>query len=464
MAAVYVILQLTWGIIQSLLGLLILIREGPGKEHFWFHGAYVTRWDQPGGISLGMFIFIGDPLMEHGEKYAYLTHEYGHSIQSLIWGPLYVFAIGIPSTRWGKKYNREMLRQGISYFSVYPEGQANVLGEKITGIKVPEHIPGEMFDLYDSLTVELGGVEQFISIRGVFYENPVLLVLHGGPGSTLTGMSHTYQRPWEKHFTVVNWDQRCSGRTGSVSGKTSPVELTVDLMLNDALELTDYLRERFHKDRIIILGHSWGTLLGTRLALEHPEKYLAFISTGTLVSGRGQAEYLAGFFRRKFEEEGDSGKLARLDRIGEYWKEPVQDPDKELAMNWIIIDEGYSSVKARGVISGLRYEIIPMMRAPEYRIKDALNFFGYKAYPRIINQEMPDFNVEDYGLTYEIPVYFINGDMDYQTPYPMALEYFGKITAPDKDFFTLTDCAHCWDIDAPDQMAQVMCGELPGRI
>ena len=150
MAVLYVLIQLTWGIIQSLLGLFFLLKEGLGREHFWFHGAYVTRWDHSGGLSLGMFIFIGNPLLENGEKYAYLTHEYGHSIQSLIYGPLYLLIVGVPSSKWGAAYTAEKLEQGVSYFSVFPENQANVLGEKITGIKVPEHVPMELFTLYRS--------------------------------------------------------------------------------------------------------------------------------------------------------------------------------------------------------------------------------------------------------------------------------------------------------------------------
>ena len=462
--AIYSILQLTWGMIQSLLGLFYLLTEGRGKEHFWFHGAYVTRWSHSGGLSLGMFIFIGDPLMNNGEQYAYLTHEYGHSIQSLIFGPLYLLIVGISSSKWAAKYNGEMLRQGISYFSVFPENNANVLGEKITGIKVPEHIPSEMFEVHDSFALELGGVSQWVTIRGTDASNPVLLVIHGGPGSTLTGLSYTYQKPWEQHYTVVNWDQRCSGRTASLSGKTSPVQLTVDIILNDALELTDYLRERFHKEKIIILGHSWGTLLGARLALKHPDKYACYISTGTMVAGRRADKYQYEFFEKRFTEACDQKKLAKLRTIDGYWAEEPFDEEKALAMNKILIEEGFSSTRANDFVSAMKVEIIPMLKSPDYRLKDNLNLFGYKAYPYVLQTEMPAFDVEKLGCRYEIPIYYINGDTDIQTPYELAKEYYEKTVAPDKDFFTLSNCAHCWDLDAPEQMAEVMCSSLPERI
>lgn len=464
MAVLYVFLQLTWGIIQSLLGLYILLKEGIGREHFWFHGAYVTRWDHSGGLSVGMFIFVGNPLMENGEEYAYLTHEYGHSIQSLIYGPLYLLIVGIPSSRWGSSYTLEKLNQGISYFSVFPENQANVLGEKVTGIKVPEHVPEELFTLYKSYSVNLGGVDQWISVKGTKKENPILLVLHGGPGSTLMALSYMYQRPWEKYYTVVNWDQRCSGKTASISGVESPVELTSEIIINDALELTDYLRETFHKDKIIILGHSWGTFLGVNLAKRYPDRYIAYISTGTMVDSEKEYKYQYEYYKNKFTEEGNQKKLDNLNSIGEFWDISNRDEKKMLAVNKILIDEGNSSAKIKGVWAALKYEIFPMLRSTEYKFKDHLNYLGYKAYPHVINEEMPRFKAENVGCEYNIPVYYIEGDEDIQTPYVLAQELYEKTVAPDKAFYTLKNCAHCWDLDAPEQMAEIMCGQLYDRV
>ena len=460
----YIIVQWTWGILQTLLGLFYLLREGRGCEHFWFHGAYVTRWAHSGGISLGMFIFIGDPLMENGEKYAYLTHEYGHSIQSLIYGPLYLLIVGIPSSSWAAKYNGEMLRQGVSYFSVFPENQANAFGEKVTKIKVPEHIPASMFAVWDSFALDINGVKQWVTIRGTKADNPVLLVLHGGPGSTLTGISYRYQRPWEKYYTVVNWDQRCSGKTASVSGKTSPVQLTSEIILSDALVLTDYLRERFGQEKIILFGHSWGTFLGTHLVLEHPDRYAAYISTGTMANLLHERKYQEAFFRKLFTERNDSKSLAALDAICISPDADTVTEEQTLAMNRILIKEGYSSARIKTVGDALKYEIIPMLRSPDYSLKDNLNLFGYKAYPYVIGEEMPKYDAEALGLVYQMPVYYINGDLDMQTPYALAKELYEKTIAPDKEFFTLKNCAHTWDLDAPDQIGDVMCNQLPARI
>ena len=135
-----------------------------------------------------------------------------------------------------------------------------------------------------------------------------------------------------------------------------------------------------------------------------------------------------------------------------------------LAVNKILIDEGNSSAKIKGVWAALKYEIFPMLRSTEYKFKDHLNYLGYKAYPHVINEEMPRFKAENVGCEYDIPVYYIEGDEDIQTPYVLAQELYEKTVAPDKAFYTLKNCAHCWDLDAPEQMAEIMCGQLYDRV
>ena len=123
----YCIWQCTWGIIQSALGALmcLLFRHG---NHYMFHGAVVTEWKYSCGISLGMFIFIEG---NHGgiSDKSVLVHEYGHTIQSLLLGPLYLLAIGIPSITWASLpfLRRKRKREGISYYSFYTERWANRL-------------------------------------------------------------------------------------------------------------------------------------------------------------------------------------------------------------------------------------------------------------------------------------------------------------------------------------------------
>jgi len=147
----YVLWQLTWGILQSALGLAVFIAHIRDR-HYVYHGAVITEWADKASVSLGMFVFVTkEPYFYDKLKDEYtaqelserlLVHEYGHTIQSLILGPLYLIVIGIPSTLWGflPSLNQKRKTEGLSYFSFFTEKWANSLGEKVTGCKSMENL------------------------------------------------------------------------------------------------------------------------------------------------------------------------------------------------------------------------------------------------------------------------------------------------------------------------------------
>ncbi len=150
MNILYPIIQCTWGILQTLLGFVTFLCH-IGDRHFIYHGAVVTVWKDKSSVSLGMFVFVTEepffckklgeyPPEELSQRL--LVHEYGHTIQSLILGPLYLIVMGIPSTLWGflPQLNRKRQEQQISYFSFFTERWANYLGEKVTGQKSMEQL------------------------------------------------------------------------------------------------------------------------------------------------------------------------------------------------------------------------------------------------------------------------------------------------------------------------------------
>ncbi len=147
----YFICQCTWGILQTALGFIVFLLH-IGDKHYFYHGAIVTEWSDKSSVSLGLFVFVTkEPYFYDKLKDEYtmeelsarlLVHEYGHTIQSLILGPLYLIVIGIPSTLWGflPYYNKKRKEQGLSYFSFFTEKWANALGEKVTGKKSMENL------------------------------------------------------------------------------------------------------------------------------------------------------------------------------------------------------------------------------------------------------------------------------------------------------------------------------------
>lgn len=147
MRLLYLILQCTWGLPQTLVGLIYFI-VNLGCRHYFYHGSVVTIWHSKSSLSLGLFVFVSDdPFCYYPsqvEQYSeeefsrmLLVHEYGHTIQSLIFGPAYLLFVGIPSIAWSfiPIFVKKREREQISYFSAYPERWANQLGERVTGDK-----------------------------------------------------------------------------------------------------------------------------------------------------------------------------------------------------------------------------------------------------------------------------------------------------------------------------------------
>ncbi len=120
--------------------------------------------------------------------------------------------------------------------------------------------------------VEIGGIEQWITIRGFDRGNPVLLFLHGGPGDATNPWGHVALRSWLKDFTVVQWDQRGAGRTFGRSGPSVAPTITIDRMAQDGIELTELLRRTLNVNKVVLVGHSWGSTLGVYMVKARPER------------------------------------------------------------------------------------------------------------------------------------------------------------------------------------------------
>jgi pimeloyl-ACP methyl ester carboxylesterase len=133
--------------------------------------------------------------------------------------------------------------------------------------------------------VRIGGIDQWIEVRGQNVNNPILLFIHGGPGVAFIPMAGAFQDPWEKYFTVVQWDQRGAGKTYASNDKELQHRtMNVPQMEQDTIDVVNYLRARFKREKIFVLGHSWGSVLGLWLAREHPELIYAYVGTGQVVN------------------------------------------------------------------------------------------------------------------------------------------------------------------------------------
>jgi pimeloyl-ACP methyl ester carboxylesterase len=128
--------------------------------------------------------------------------------------------------------------------------------------------------------VSIGGIEQWITIRGENRDNPVLLLLHGGPGDATNPWGYAGFRSWLKYFTVVQWDQRGAGKTFGRNGAAVASTITIERMVQDGVELAELLSKKLQQEKIVLVGHSWGSILGVFMAKKRPELFHAFVGTG----------------------------------------------------------------------------------------------------------------------------------------------------------------------------------------
>jgi pimeloyl-ACP methyl ester carboxylesterase len=164
--------------------------------------------------------------------------------------------------------------------------------------------------------VSIGGIEQWVTIRGQDRANPVLLFLHGGPGDVTNPWTFALFAPWEKLFTVVQWDQRGAGRTLRRTGPAVAPTMTLDRMMQDGIEVAEYLRTHLRKDKIIVVAHSFGSIFGMRMVSARPDLFCAYVGTGLVADETRNYSVAYDALLRKAQATASQPALDDLRRVG----------------------------------------------------------------------------------------------------------------------------------------------------
>jgi len=284
----------------------------------------------------------------------------------------------------------------------------------------------------ESMYVEINGTKQWISIYGEDIDNPVLLYLHGGPGSSTSAFDYAFTRKWADVYTVVTWDQRNCGKSCEKDGDSA--SLTYDLMMDDGLSVTQYLIDYLDVEKIALLGHSWGTYYGCNLVLAHPEYYSCYIGAGQLVD---MYENEVAFQEAAAEWAGNEEEALELlktltpDRLT---------PSHFEAKNRLMEKYGYGMMR-----DGSDYSLpAAIIFNPYYSLADWIDYLS--ADPSVYMDFIVSDEFDRFSLTgraeYTVPFYNINGDCDYQTNYQLAQNYFEEIDAPYKKLYMMEDTTH----------------------
>jgi pimeloyl-ACP methyl ester carboxylesterase len=276
----------------------------------------------------------------------------------------------------------------------------------------------------------IGGIEQWVTIRGDDRRKPVLMFVHGGPGDVQSRFISTYG-PYEKDFVLVQWDQRGAGRTFSKNGTAG---VTLERLVSDGIELAEQLRTRFPNQKLILFGHSWGSVVATGMALERPELFDAYVGTGQVAAWADAVQFQFDFLKQRHKEKGDTNALAALESIGK------PDP-KNLEQYFSFSRPIRQHLNPSDTVWFANMRKIAMANGDtEATIKaigDGMNASGAALSDSIVAEDL-----SSTALRFKIPYYVIQGRHDLFTPTPLAEAYFKKVSAPMKRLIIIEDAGH----------------------
>ncbi|HYD46626.1 MAG TPA: alpha/beta hydrolase, partial [Phenylobacterium sp.] len=294
--------------------------------------------------------------------------------------------------------------------------------------------------------VEIGGIKQWISVRGRDRRNPILLFIHGGPGYTEMPIAWLYQKPWEDYFTVVQWDQRAAGKTAAANhqAKVLPT-VTIERMTRDGEELVALLRRDYGKDKVFVLGHSWGSVIGLNLAIRRPEWLHAYIGMGQMIDWQAAERASYAFALREAQADKNAKAVAELKAIA-----PYPPPDGELTFDQVIVERNWV-IHYGGLTANRRdfnYDLNARKLSPDYTAADHA---ASRENSVNLRRLLPELNRLDFTGTRELktPVFMFAGRRDYQTPSQVVADWFERVKAPQKKLVWFEHSAHVPYLEQP---------------
>lgn len=297
--------------------------------------------------------------------------------------------------------------------------------------------------------VTLGGTAQWLFIHGDT-RNPLLLWLHGGPGSADIATAAFYGRALTEHFLVVHWDQRGSGKSGM--GDAAP--LTIERLAEDAQELTIWLLHRFGQPDLYLVGHSWGSALGLVIARRVPELIRAFAGVGQLISG-GENE------RRSFEIALALAHTSNnLLAVRQLRRNPPPYGDNVSALlaqrTWLFWLGGFFYQRARALPYALK-----LLASGSYTLHEKLlHSHHLRASLRRLWPEVERMNLLAEAPHLSAPLLFCLGRHDAVTPSELAVRYLNTVDAPKKRLVWFERSAHCPHLEEPERFASALASQL----
>ena len=310
--------------------------------------------------------------------------------------------------------------------------------------------------LSEKFIKEINGAPNGFFINSKDTDNPVLLFVSSGPGTDDYVFTDKYEdMNLEDYFTVVYWDYRWMGIAYDSDADVDSI--TLENILNDTYAVTEYLKERFGKEKIFIMGFSGGTHFALREAERHPENYYACINMAQVVTDSYECDTLMyDFMKRVFTERDDSGSLRRLEASVEH-----RTDGGVVCKEWydyvdLLHDAGGGTILNKTEFEGITW---PILTARCYTLTEKINYVrGMKMYRNTpLDKELEDFDYRKSITKLDIPIYFISGEYDYNCPWELVKDYCDVISAPQKGFYRIPGSAHSPLWENPGITCNILC-------
>lgn len=279
--------------------------------------------------------------------------------------------------------------------------------------------------------ISIGGIQQWITIRSTDDALPVLLFLHGGPGNSVMGYADKFTETLQQHFVLVHWDQRESGKTAKLNPSTVP--LTVALMEQDAVEMVNYLRKRFQKEKLFLVGHSWGGFLALRVAALLPESLTACVAAAPMVNQWASERQTLDWLLDKARSENNTEAIGELSQV----HIPFETPDElYFHRRWLLLANKKNPFP-----------------------KGFVRRWGEKWFA--VYSEACSINLFEVSPSLACPVYFFLGATDRQASSTISEAYFRALKAEKKELIWFTNSGHNLNLTEPKKFQETIIGMLP---
>lgn len=303
--------------------------------------------------------------------------------------------------------------------------------------------------IQESYKTKIGGVDQWINVRGQDKANPIILFVHGGPASPMMPTIWQFQRPIEEYFTVVNWDQRGAGKTyledhSDAVGET----LHIPRYIDDAIEVAEHIKQRHGKSKLILMGHSWGTIIGMGAALKRPDLFYAYIGIGQVINTRDNERISFEYGMKQALEHGNTAAVEEMKTIAPYpGDQPITRERIIIARKWPQFYGGLSAYR-----DDSKYFFRASLLSPEYDAKDVCAIDQGNVFT--LGRVLQEWASADYKnvRSFPIPVLMFMGRHDYTTPSEPTAAWLNKVEAPYKQGVWFEHSSHMIPWEEPGKL------------